>query len=191
MRVRRAPGKRSSRAERSPRSRGNNRGLRVDGRLRKPHIENVRPVRPPGQAQLRHSEKLPRKALHDFTTSGMVRHPASRPARIRESPPVPAAPHIPRVAGVPADRHGGARDPRRSARAPPRPSRPRTPVAPRRPVAARAPRTPPGAAPSRAAGPGAAARRGGRRLQPSIRTTGAAGSGRGAPKARARQSYGV
>ena len=60
-------GKRGFSAERSPRSRGNNRGLRVCGRSVEPHIENVSPVRPPGQAELGHS-------------AGRLRAPLSAPA---------------------------------------------------------------------------------------------------------------
>ncbi|GGX08500.1 hypothetical protein GCM10010383_43080 [Streptomyces lomondensis] len=40
-----------------------------------PHIENVSPVRPPGQAELKHSGDLSRKALHKFSTLRAARHP--------------------------------------------------------------------------------------------------------------------
>ncbi|GGW56122.1 hypothetical protein GCM10010320_41090 [Streptomyces caelestis] len=41
-----------------------------------PHIENVRPVRAPGQAELKHFGKLSRKALHKFSTLRAARHRA-------------------------------------------------------------------------------------------------------------------
>ncbi|GGI99901.1 hypothetical protein GCM10010121_007680 [Streptomyces brasiliensis] len=41
-----------------------------------PHIENVSPVRPPGQAELEHLAKFSRKALHGFSTLPTVRHGA-------------------------------------------------------------------------------------------------------------------
>ena len=39
-----------------------------------PHIENVRPVRAPGQAELRDSGNLSGAALHKFTTLRMAGH---------------------------------------------------------------------------------------------------------------------
>jgi hypothetical protein len=39
-----------------------------------PHIENVRPVRPLGQAELKYSGNLFGKALHKFSTQRMIRH---------------------------------------------------------------------------------------------------------------------
>ncbi|GGS67659.1 hypothetical protein GCM10010270_43620 [Streptomyces violaceus] len=39
-----------------------------------PHIQNVSPVRPTGQAELKHSGKLHRKGLHEFSTLRAVRH---------------------------------------------------------------------------------------------------------------------
>ena len=43
-------------------------GFATAGRLLMPHIENVRPVRALGQAELKHLAKFKRKALHNFTT---------------------------------------------------------------------------------------------------------------------------
>ena len=41
-----------------------------------PHIENVSPVRPPGQAELRDSGKFSDRGLHKFSTLPMARHRA-------------------------------------------------------------------------------------------------------------------
>ena len=49
-------------------------GFASDGRLRRPHIENVRPVRLPGQAELRHWGKFLCEPLHAVSTPPTDRH---------------------------------------------------------------------------------------------------------------------
>ena len=50
-------------------------GFATAGGYERPRIENVSPVRPLGQAELKHSGKFGRKGLHKFSTLRMVRHP--------------------------------------------------------------------------------------------------------------------
>ncbi|GAA2414746.1 hypothetical protein GCM10010255_61030 [Streptomyces coeruleofuscus] len=73
-----APGTRKTgrRQNEAPDHGGTTGGFASVGGSEWPHIENVRPVRAPGQAELKHSGKLFRKALHKFSTLRAVRHRA-------------------------------------------------------------------------------------------------------------------
>jgi hypothetical protein len=51
-------------------------GFASVGGYERPLIENVRPVRPRGQAELKHSGNLSGGALHKFSTLPMGRHRA-------------------------------------------------------------------------------------------------------------------
>ncbi|GAA3862605.1 hypothetical protein GCM10023084_15050 [Streptomyces lacrimifluminis] len=49
-------------------------GFATAGGHGRPRIENVSPVRPTGQAELKHSEELRGKGLHKFSTQRTDRH---------------------------------------------------------------------------------------------------------------------
>lgn len=71
-----SPGARKERSgqNEAPDHGGTTGGFASAGDLERPHIQNVRPVRPLGQAELKHYGNFSRKALHEFSTLRMVRH---------------------------------------------------------------------------------------------------------------------